>query len=167
VELLSHIENQVAVVDAALKPFTHRPIMEVLENFEELRERNFLAEAGIEVEAVALLRTMLDLYEHGNEDTRAAIRGMFDRYGAFRSAVVLPWEPTVDSFRLHVLHLSARDLSDDPRDEVLTMQDFCQRAGNAGIEVAPIVREIAAISSDIDRYGMGSTRSLLNIFTRQ
>jgi hypothetical protein len=160
---LSDIENKVAAYDAALKPITGQPVghLEPQEMVEYFRNRKPLAEAGIETDAVALLRTMLDVYEHGPETTREAIRGMFSRYRSFCSTVTLPWEPTAESFRLHVVLWSARDLAPDGRDELLTMQAWCDKAKAAGIDVAPIAREIAAISSDTERWAMGSTRSLL------
>jgi hypothetical protein len=159
VQQLPDIEEQVAAYDAALKPITAQPV----EHFdvEQFRNRKPLAEAGIEEGAVALLRTVLDRYEHGPEATRVAIRGIFHRYDSFRATVTLPWEPTAESFRRHVLLWSARDLAGDARDELLTMQSWCEQARDAGIDVAPIAREIAAISSDDAPWAMGSTRHLL------
>jgi hypothetical protein len=156
---LSDIEEQVAGYDAALKPITGRPV----ENFdpEYFRNSDPLAEAGIRTEAVALLRTMLDVYAHGDDADRAAIRTMFERYGSFRTWVNLPWEPTAESFRLHLLHISARDLVPDVRDELVAVPYTRERAKAAGVDLRPIAREIAAISSDVNRFGMGSARDLL------
>ena len=73
----------------------------------------------------------------------------------------MPWEPTVENCRLQVLYLSARDGGEDMRDEIVSLDDLCSKAGNAGIEIAPILREVAEISSDEDRYGLGSTKDVL------
>lgn len=156
---LADVEEQVAAHDAALKSITARPV----ENFdlEQFRDSDPLTEAGIGTEAVALLRTMLDIYAHGGDDDRAAIRALFARHGSFRASVNLPWEPTAESFRLHLLHISARDLLPDARDELVAVRYTRERAEAAGVDLRPIALEIAAISSDVVRFGMGSARDLL------
>jgi hypothetical protein len=49
----------------------------------------------------------------------------------------------------------------DTRDELLTLWDLCESAKNAGIDIAPILVEVAGVSSDVDRYGMGSIKEIL------
>jgi hypothetical protein len=49
----------------------------------------------------------------------------------------------------------------DTRDELLTLRDLCESATNAGVDTAPILVEVAGISSDVDRYGMGSIKEIL------
>jgi len=56
---------------------------------------------------------------------------------------------------------SINDQGRDSRDALLTLQEICQNARTAGLEIAPVLREIAAMSSDADKYGMGSTRQML------
>jgi hypothetical protein len=68
---------------------------------------------------------------------------------------------TAEEFRARLVHLSARDQGADTRDEILALQDLCNRARQAGIDVDPILDEVAAMSSDVDRYGMGSMRSVI------
>ncbi len=43
---------------------------------------------------------------------------------------------------------------------------YDDRARRAGIDVDPILHEVAAMSSDVDRYGMGSTRTIILACTR-
>jgi hypothetical protein len=38
---------------------------------------------------------------------------------------------------------------------------MCQQATAAGVKIQPILREIAELSSDQDKYGMGATKDLL------
>jgi hypothetical protein len=44
---------------------------------------------------------------------------------------------------------------------LLTLQEICRDAKAAGLEIAPVLREIAAMSSNENKYGMGSTSQML------
>jgi hypothetical protein len=93
---------------------------------------------------------------------RAAVRRLFDRYTSFRWAAHLPREwDTAEEFRAHLIHLSACDQGSDTRDEILALRDLCDRALGLGIDTGPILDEVAAMSSDEDRYGMGSMRRVI------
>lgn len=41
------------------------------------------------------------------------------------------------------------------------LRAVCEEARAAGVAVDPVLREVAAMSGDVDRYGMGSPRGLL------
>ena len=49
----------------------------------------------------------------------------------------------------------------DSRDALLWLQDLCREAKNAGVNPRPMLREVAELSSDKNKYGMGSTREML------
>ena len=49
----------------------------------------------------------------------------------------------------------------------MTLQALCGRARRDGIYVDAVLTEVAAMSSDVDRYGMGSTRSILLSYGRR
>lgn len=104
---------------------------------------------------------MIARYAEGDESVRAAVRALFNRYTSFRWAVHVPHEPTPESFRFRLLHFSAMDQGPDARDELLGLRDLCAEAEEAGIDIAPMLAEIARLSSDVNRYGMGSTREFL------
>jgi hypothetical protein len=125
------------------------------------RVKDELAERAVDELAEAVLRALVERYA-GDETARAEVRSLFDRYPSFRWAAHLPpsWD-SADDFRAHLVHLSARDQGADTRDEILTLQDLCGQARQAGIDVDPILDDVAAMSSDIDRYGMGSMRTLI------
>jgi hypothetical protein len=109
-----------------------------------------------------VLRALIDGYGAGDEAERVAIRRLFDRYTSFRWAAHLPGEwDTATEFRARLVHLSARDQGADTRDEILVLRDLCDRAHRAGIDAAPILDEVAAMSSAVDRYGMGSMRGII------
>ncbi|GLY44326.1 hypothetical protein Amsp01_103490 [Amycolatopsis sp. NBRC 101858] len=108
-------------------------------------------------EAQQVLRALLKHYERGDDEARAAIRALFDRYPTFTWATHLPRA----SFRTRLLHLSACDHGRDTRDEILRLNDICTEARAAGVDIGPLLREVAELSSTVDKYGMGSMRDIL------
>jgi hypothetical protein len=49
----------------------------------------------------------------------------------------------------------------DSRDAILSLRNMVAAAKDAKLDTLAICRNVASLSSDIDRYGMGSTRSML------
>jgi hypothetical protein len=162
---LAEIEREIARLDAVYRPVAKAPV-DIMDPdaFENMgtRIQAELARLGVDDQAKAVLRAVIELYAAGDETVRVAVRQLFDRYTSFRWAAHLPREwDTAEEFRAHLVHLSARDQGADTRDEILGLQDLCERAHRAGIDVDPILDEVAAMSSDVDRYGMGSMRSVI------
>lgn len=121
-----------------------------------------LAALGVADSAETVLRAIVERYAAGPEAHRVAIRRLFDRYTSFRWAAHLPRRAeTAAELRAHLIHLSARDQGADTRDELLALRAMCDDARKVGVDLAPILTEVAAMSSDEDRYGMGSTREIL------
>ncbi len=162
---LGQVEREMARLDAVYRPVATAPLRpDDLSAVADLGARigAELAALGVNDRAEAVLHQVIGLYDGRDEATRATIRGLFDRYPSFRWAAHLPWDwATAVEFRARLIHLSARDQGADTRDEILALQDLCERAGRCGVDVGPILAEVAAISSDVDRYGMGSMRSIL------
>src|SRR5437667_7445331 len=101
-------------------------------------------------------------YQKCGEAAREGIRRLFKRYGAFAWAATLPCAPTTEqSFRRHLVLFSIRDLETDTRDAMLWLRDLCKTAAAAGVRPTPILQQVAELSSDQNRHGMGSARSLL------
>jgi hypothetical protein len=81
---------------------------------------------------------------------------------SFSWAAALPYRPITDeSFRAHLILFSIKDQGRDTRDAILALQAICATATSAGVKIGPILKEIAELSSDVNKYRMGSTRSLL------
>lgn len=151
---MAELEETVALLDLCLEPIAKRPVdLSDPAWAEKLRAAEPLDEAGVRAEAEAALRTLLDRYEHGDDETRAAVRALFERHPSFCWAAHLPGADV----RTRLLHLSARDHGRDTRDEILALQAICDDAGPG---IAPLLREIAELSSTADKYGMGSMRDL-------
>lgn len=161
---LPELERRVAALDEAIRPIAQRPV--------DLNDPNWAAklarqkpptqEAGVSDEAEAVLADLLALYERGDDSTRIAVRAIFDRYPSFRWAVHLPFDETsLPSYRSQLVHVAAVDQVPDTRDVLLGLWDLADRARAEGIDIVPTLTAVAAMSSDVDRYGMGSTRKIL------
>ncbi|MET7401923.1 hypothetical protein ABZS66_51420 [Dactylosporangium sp. NPDC005572] len=164
---LGDVEREMARLDALYRPVATAPV--------DVSNPDAMLTAGTAVDrelgainadgrSVAVLRAVVDLYAGGDDLVRAAIRGLFERYEWFRWGAGLPRDwTTAAELRAHLILFSARDQGGDARDERLGLRDLLARARRHGIDPAPALAEVAAMSSDTDRYGMGSTRALLRL----
>ena len=158
---LAAIEEDVALLDAVLEPIAKAPVditdpdwMAKLQSAPHPLDR-----AAVRPEADAVLGEILTRYAE-DEAARPALRALFDRYPSFRWAVNPRFPTTPDGVRSALLLLSVRDQGADTRDELVALWALCDDARAAGVDVDPLLREVAAISSDVDRYGMGSVRGI-------
>jgi hypothetical protein len=121
-----------------------------------------LEEAGIKTETEQFLAEIIAAYPVGDDDVRKAIRKLFEDHSSFTWAATLPYEPVTEAtFRAHLILFSIKDHEQDTRDAIVTLHSLCEKAGSAGIKMGPILKEVAELSSEVNKYGMGSTRSLL------
>ncbi|MFK0284086.1 hypothetical protein ACIQVL_26990 [Streptomyces sp. NPDC090499] len=159
----AELAEWVALIDACLAPVATRSVdLTDPDWVRKMQEAPHpLDEAGIRPEAEAALREVLTRYEEGDDGVRAALRALLERCPHFTWATTLPSEPTPQGFRLRLLHMSVEDQGPDTRDMMLTLHDLCGQARDAGVDVRPLLLEVAELSSDVDRYGMGSTRHIL------
>ena len=105
------------------------------------------------------MRNVLSLHEEGDDDVRAALRAS---WSAARScwATTRPFVSTPQGFRQRLLEMSVEDQGPDARDTLVALNGLCGQAHNARIDVRPLLLNVAAPSSDVDKYGMGSTRAI-------
>jgi hypothetical protein len=121
-----------------------------------------LDEAGVRDEAESLLRELLDYYGRAPADHRAEIRRLFVECPAFAWASRVPDDITSpETLRQHLLFFSIVDQGRDSRDALLWLRDVCRRAAALDMPLQAVLTAVAALSSDVDRYGMGSTRAQL------
>jgi hypothetical protein len=108
-------------------------------------------------------------HEQGGGESVGLVFDLFDApdlfiraYRSFRQAVHLPreWESAAE-FRRWLVHVSAVDQGSDPRDELVTIWSLCNRARERGIDVDPVLREVADLSSEADLHGFGSMQMLI------
>ncbi|MGW2286243.1 hypothetical protein [Streptomyces phaeochromogenes] len=160
---LAELEEWVALIDACIEPIARRPVdLTDPDWMRKLKEGPHpLDEAGIRPEAEAALRDVLSRYEEGDEDVRAALRALLERCHYFASATTLPFEPTPQGFRQRLVEMSVEDQGRDTRDMMVGLNDLCGQARDAGLDIRPLLLDVAELSSEVDKYGMGSTRGIL------
>jgi hypothetical protein len=119
-------------------------------------------EAGVSPETTAALEALLSAYETGDGRTRVKVRETFRDYRSFRREAQLPreWE-TVSEFRRHLVLISASGEYDDPRDVLMSIWQLCNEARARSIDVEPVLRAVAAISSDVAAKSFGSMRKMI------
>ncbi|MFJ9560782.1 hypothetical protein ACIRQQ_12160 [Streptomyces fuscichromogenes] len=160
---LAELVEWVALIDACVEPLAN-PLVDLTDPdwIRKMRERpSPLDEAGIRAEAEAALRDVLSRYEDGDEGVRVSLRALLERCHRFGRETTLPFEPTTQGFRQRLLLISVDDQGFDTRDMMVDLNDLCGRARTAGVDIRPLLLEVAGLSSDVDKYGMGSTRHIL------
>ena len=121
-----------------------------------------LDEAGVREEGESLLMEFVAFYSTVGEVDRRHVRKLFEQFHAFAWATAVPLGPeTKTGFIAHLLHFSILDQGRDPRDARRELQSLLVRATEAGIDVRSILNDVAALSSDENRYSWGSTREWL------
>ncbi|MET9554517.1 hypothetical protein [Streptomyces sp. NPDC006645] len=160
---LAELEERVALIDLCIEPVATRPVDLTDPDWTRKVEEgpHPLDEAGIRPEAEAALRDVLSRYEEGDEDVRAALRALLERCHSFCWATTLPFDPTAQGFRQRLLEMSVEDQGRDARDMMVALNDLCGQARDAGVDIGPLLLDVAELSSDIDKYAMGSTRDIL------
>ena len=159
---LSTWKEQIARLDAAVRPIANRPVNFFALLFNLRRRAHPLDKAGVRAQAEQFLSELIEYYPTTDDSTRQVIRKLFEDHPSFTWAATLPNQPVTDeSFRAHLILFSIKDHEQDTRDAILLLHELCERARSAGVKIGPILNEIAELSSDVNKYGMGSTRSLL------
>ncbi|MFI5891446.1 hypothetical protein ACIA5D_15185 [Actinoplanes sp. NPDC051513] len=161
---LAAVRVDVAAIDLLMRDIAQRPV--------DLSDPDWVAkrraapkpvdEAGVAAEAAAALATLLDAYESGDEEMREEVRETFRAHRYFTWAVGLSdeWQSAAE-FRRRLILVSARDQHQDPRDELMMIWWLCDHARAQGIDVEPVLREVADMSSRVDHYDFGSMRDLI------
>ena len=161
---IPRVEALIAELERDLRPIANTPVDITQPGWgRRLRELPHpLDRVGIREKTEALLTEIISVYEQGSEEVREALRGLFTQYKAFSWAATLPAKtPTAESFRQSLLLFSLKDQGRDSRDALLLLRDLCHQARAAGVDTPPILTRVAELSSDLNKYGMGSTKQML------
>jgi hypothetical protein len=160
---LDEVELQIMEIDERLRPIANRPVDITDPNWPALARQRppALDEAGVRPATMAVLKMLIEEYQKCGPGEHKAIRELYGRYRSFAWAASLQGELTTDAdFRRHLVLFSIKDQGSDSRDAILELQDLCGRASAAGVKTGPILRQVAGLSSDENKYGMGSTKSM-------
>lgn len=161
---LSELERIIAKFDEQLKPVARRSF-----DFNDpdwiaklAKTPDPLDETGIRSEMENLLTEVTDHYVNCDPETRRVIRSIFEKYDSVAWAATFSHAPTTpEGIRQQLLLFSILDQGQDTRDAILWLHDISARAESAGIQVKTILKEVAGFSSEMNKYGMGSTKRLL------
>jgi len=163
-QLLSNLEASISRLDSIIKPIAERPV--------NISDPNALTalkssphpfdETNIREEAENLILALVSDYIAANSEWRIGARALVRRYHSFAWAAQVPLDVrTEDGFRAHLVMFSLKDQGRDRRDAKLWLSDLCDEGRRSNLAIAGILRDVALMSSDEDRYGWGSTRSWL------
>ena len=162
---LADIQKAIARLDALLKPIADRKVSR--NELESIAKRTLalasaLERAGIRVDAEALVNDIANTYTNSDAPTRQTIRELFVQYRAFAWAAPSPWPLTSpDGLRRHLLMFSILDQGQDSRDANLALKHIVATAEAGHVDVTPVLQDVAALSSDDNKFGMGSTSDML------
>jgi hypothetical protein len=156
----------VAQIDEALKPIATRPVAfaDLASLGERPRAANPLDEAGVRQAASALIAEILDAYPRLNCAERIELRALFDQHRSlgWAAGFLLPaGAADLSTLRRHLLLFSLLDQGPDSRDALLWLRSLCGQPGVDCAKLPELLREVAALSSAVDKYHMGSTASML------
>ncbi len=151
-------------LDQRLQPIARRPVDIMSPGWiERAHSRGpALDEAGARQEAETLLAELSAAYAQGPEETRAAVRRLFAECRSFAWAA--SWSRQAEGvagLQQRLILFSMRDQGQDSRDALLELEGICREAAAAGVDVAPMLREVSAWSSTANKHGMGSTHDML------
>jgi hypothetical protein len=152
-------------LDARLRPIATRPV-DISDPawIEKARtQANPLDADSVRDDAATLISDILDAYPRVTAEQRDRIRGLFAAHRSLGWAVgfLMSFSADASTLRPQLLLFSILDQGSDSRDALVWLRGFCaqERADRAALPSA--LREIAALSSAVDLYGMGSTQAML------
>ena len=161
---LDDFELRIMDLDERLRPFANRTV-DITEPGWASRLAQAphpLDQAGVRSTVETLLEELFSAYQVADPEARQAIRNLFADYRAFAWAASLSSAPTtVEGLLQHLLLFSLKDQERDSRDALLWLQDICRQARRAGVTMEPLLEQVAHLSSDKNKFGMGSTMQML------
>jgi hypothetical protein len=152
-------------LDASLRPIANRSVDISDPGWidKARRQVNPLDAAGVRDDAATLISDVLDAYPRVTAEQRERIRALFAAHRSLGWAVgfLTSFSADASTLRPQLLLFSILDQGSDSRDALVWLRGFCaqERADRTALPSA--LREIAALSSAVDLYGMGSTQAML------
>jgi hypothetical protein len=162
--LLEDLELRMMDLEQRLRPIADRPVDITKPGWAAslTASRHPLDRAGVRLDAERLLQELMEAYRRSGDEERQAIRALFAEHRAFAWAASWSFGPTdEEKLRQHLLLFAMKDQGRDSRDALLGLQHLCGEARKAGVDTGAVLREVAALASDTNKYGMGSTRHML------
>jgi tetratricopeptide (TPR) repeat protein len=110
-------------------------------------------------------KEIIDVYFKSNYEQCASIRIFLNNYKGVQDflgakSLSAEFDNDTELFIFRLVSFSMREWY-DPRDEITSLDWFCEAAEQAGVEIRPYLEKVARLSSDENRYGMGSKRDMI------
>jgi uncharacterized protein (TIGR02996 family) len=158
VRLEARLRAELARLEDALRPLQNVPPPPEGPGYLSAR----LDQAGVGAEVPALMLDLLAAYVAGTDEQRRTLRALVPEFRLFFHYAHPPdAETAAETTRRRLIHFALIDQYPDPRDALLWLQELCEKPGVSLRKFASLRREVASMTSDENRYGFGSTRSLL------
>jgi hypothetical protein len=119
-------------------------------------------ELGLRTEIESLFDEIIERLELLDGNQRQLVFNFLNGCSSLMwSAVISGNLQTRDGFRKHMLLFVIKDQGKDTRDAILELSHYREVGKALGIDVDAVFKELAPLASDLNKYGMGSTRDLL------
>ena len=161
---LAQLEARMKALDQKISPIANQTVdISAIVKRKSVVASSPLEQAKVKSEAEALVEELIAAYPSSDSVKREKLRAMLAANSSFDWATgkVPRVSDATENFRRELLRLSISDQGRDARDLLVALEEKGRAAQTAGINPAPIAVEVASLSSDKDRYGMGSTRQIL------
>jgi hypothetical protein len=156
-------QDELARLEVILHPIAERKIDFTDPDWQsKVMQVHPLDEAGIRSDAQALLLDMLAYYPSATDEERSLMRMLLTDHYSFTWATPAPRaDSPQETVRRQLMHFSLEDQERDARDALMYLEQICQTDDVTPAELKAMRSEVAAISSDENRYGWGTTRQFL------
>jgi hypothetical protein len=152
------------LLDKQLHPIVHAEVdISASDWLKQLENSPHPADAlGLRNEITSLFNQIVASFESLNAKQRQRVIDLMDEKGSLIYSAVLDVDrSTTEGFRKHMILFVIEDQGKDTRDAIVTLDHYRKDAEKHGIDVDSIFQEMAKIASTRDKYGWGTTRSLL------
>jgi len=152
------------ILDKQLHPIVHEEVdtnatdwLEQLDNLPHPADA-----AGLRDEITSLFNEVVDKFDSLDAEQRQRVIDLMDKRDSLMYSALLDADrSSPEGFRKHMILFVIEDQGKDTRDAIVTLDHYRKDAEGHGINVDSIFKEMAEIASTRDKYGWGTTRSLL------
>lgn len=160
-KIIEHWKSQIEQLNSRIEPIANSCVdLETLEVSFDKNEEAILADVANS--AQDLLVDIIDEYISANDNLRQEIRHIFVEYGSFSWAVGYKQKDNSSTeVKRYIAFISIQDQGRDTRDFLLNCSAIFDHYQTECIEYKEELASIVSISSKQDKYGMGSTATIL------
>jgi hypothetical protein len=162
---LKRIKKEAKVLNSPLKKILTEEIDINSPDWEEkmMNQAHPADESGLRPQIESFFEELVENFEYLTFEQRARVIDlMASKSYLMQSAVLKDDMGTASGFRKALILFVIQDQGADTRDAILALRSIWDHGKKHGFDIDVLFREMAGLSSDEDKYGMGSTRDLFN-----